>query len=45
MKVVYNAIAVFFCVMTLGFVNVEVKYSDGTRFKWVGWVSRFGGEK
>jgi hypothetical protein len=44
MKVIYNTLAVLFCVMTLGFVDVRIKYSDGTRFEYVGWVSRFGGK-
>ena len=36
---------VLLCILTLGFIDVEVKYSDGSRFKWVGWISRFGGNK
>lgn len=40
MKFFYNSLAFLFCVLTLGLVDVEIKYSDGTRFKWVGWFSR-----
>ena len=41
MKIIYNTICVLICVLTLGFANLEVKYSDGTRFKWVGWATRY----
>lgn len=40
MKLVYNTYAVLFCIITLGIIDLEIKYSDGTHFKWVGWVSR-----
>ena len=40
MKLFYNTLAFLFCVLTLGLVDVEIKYSDRTRFKWVGWFSR-----
>ena len=40
MKVIYNICATLFCVITLGIVDLEIKYSDGTRFKWVGWITR-----
>lgn len=40
MKLIYNMVATLFCICTLGFVDLEVKYSDGTKFKWVGWISR-----
>lgn len=40
MKAIYNTIAFFFCVITLGFIDVNLKYSDKTEFKWVGWISR-----
>ena len=41
MKIIYNTICVLICVLTLGFADLEVKYSDGTRFKWVGWCTRY----
>ena len=40
MKLFYNTLAFLFCALTLGLVDVEIEYSDGTRFKWVGWFSR-----
>ena len=40
MKFAYNCLWVWFCICTLGIVNVRVKYSDGSKFEWVGWVSR-----
>ena len=47
MKVLYNLTFFIFCVLTLGFVDVIVKYSDGTSFEWIGWISRMlkGGEQ
>ena len=47
MKIIYNTIAVLFCILTLGFVDLNIKYSDKTQFKWVGWISRIiqGGDK
>lgn len=41
MKILYNFICVWICIFTLGIVDVRVKYADGTKFEWVGWVSRF----
>lgn len=40
MKLIYNICATLFCITTLGIVDLEIKYSDGTRFKWVGWITR-----
>lgn len=40
MKIIYNTLCFVFCVLTLGFVNLRVHYSDGTEFKWVGWITR-----
>lgn len=40
MKLISNFCAFLFCVVTLGIVDLEIKYTDGTRFKWVGWVTR-----
>lgn len=40
MKYLYNLMCVIFCIITFGFCNIYVKYSDGTKFKWVGWVKR-----
>ena len=40
MKLLDNLLAFLFCIMTFGLVDIEIRYSDGTRFKWVGWVTR-----
>lgn len=40
MKIIYNILCICFCVLTLGFVNLRISYSDGTEFKWVGWITR-----
>lgn len=40
MKIFYNTLAVLFCILTLGFIDVGIKYTDGTKFKWVGWITR-----
>ena len=40
MKKICNAIAVLFCMLTLGFVDLTIIYSDRTQFKWIGWISR-----
>lgn len=40
MKFVYNFCAILFCIITLGIVDLELKYSDGTYFKWTGWITR-----
>lgn len=40
MKILYNTYAFLFCVLTLGFIDVKIKYSDGTKFEWVGWITR-----
>ena len=40
MKYLDFTFAFLFCVFTLGFVDLEIKYSDGSKFKWVGWISR-----
>lgn len=45
MKLIYNTCAILFCIITLGIVDLEIKYSDSTRFKWVGWTSRIIGEE
>ena len=47
MKAIYNITAFLFCVLTLGFVDLNIKYSDKTEFKWVGWITRIvkGGEQ
>ena len=35
MKAIYNTTAFLFCVLTLGFVDLNIKYSDKTEFKMV----------
>lgn len=27
-----------FCILTFGFCNIYVRYSDGSKFEWVGWI-------
>ena len=39
-KMFYNTLAVVLCVLTLGFVDINIKYSDKTMFEWTGWVTR-----
>ena len=47
MKEIYNTIAFLFCLITLGFIDINIKYSDKTEFRWVGWITRMfkGGER
>ena len=47
MKEIYNTIAFLFCFITLGFIDINIKYSDKTEFRWVGWITRMlkGGER
>ena len=46
MRFIFTYFPWLFCILTLGFIDVEVKYSDGSKFKWVGWITRFrGGNK
>ena len=40
MKIFYNIQAILICILTLGFVDVKIKYSDGTKFEWIGWITR-----
>ncbi len=40
MKIFYNTMAILFCILTLGFIDVKIKYSDGTKFEWIGWITR-----
>ena len=40
MKEIYNTIAFLFCLITLGFIDINIKYSDKTEFRWVGWITR-----
>ena len=42
MKIIYNTLCFMFCVLTLGFIDLRVHYSDDTQFKWVGWITRIG---
>ena len=47
MKEIYNTIAFLICLITLGFIDINIKYSDKTEFRWVGWITRMlkgGGE-
>lgn len=41
MKIIYNTIATLFCILTLGFVDLRLRYSDGTKWEWVSWCTRF----
>lgn len=38
MKGLYNTIAILFIIVTFGAVSVNIKYSDGSVFKYRGWV-------
>ena len=44
-KLFSNSLALLFCILTLGFVDIRIKYSDGTKFEWMGWVSRAIGKE
>ena len=44
-KLFSNSLAFLFCILTLGFVDIRIIYTDGTKFQWVGWVSRAIGKE
>jgi hypothetical protein len=44
-KLFINSLAFLFCILTLGFVDMRIIYTDGTRFQWVGWISRAIGKE
>ena len=37
MKELYILLALVFIVLTVGFVDVKLKFSDGTHFTYTGW--------
>ena len=41
MKTIYILGAVTFIICTLGFVDVKLKFSDGTKFNYDGWNHLF----
>ena len=41
MKLLYNILAFLFCVLTLGLVDLEIKYSDGSSFSHKSWIRLF----
>lgn len=44
-KLSINFFAFLFCVLTLGFVDMRIIYTDGTKFQWMGWISRIIGKE
>ena len=46
MRLLYNTLAIIFCILTLGIFDLKIEYSDGSSFNYKGWVSRLmkGGE-
>jgi hypothetical protein len=43
MKGLYIALAIIFIIVTLGFVDIGIKFSDGTSFTYRGWSHLFLG--
>jgi hypothetical protein len=41
MKELYVALAVLFIIITLGFIDVGMNFSDGTTFNYKGWNHLF----
>lgn len=41
MKELYIALAVLFIIITFGFVDIGMKFSDGTAFNYKGWNHLF----
>jgi hypothetical protein len=41
MKELYITMAVLFIIATLGFIDIEIKFSDGTSFAYRGWSHLF----
>lgn len=37
LQVLQMLLAVIFIILTLGFISVEMEWSDGTKFKYRGW--------
>lgn len=37
LQVLQMLLAVIFIILTLGFISVEMEWSDGTRFRYSGW--------
>lgn len=40
MKILSIVLALLFIIFTLGFISIEIKYSDGSRFEYKGWINR-----
>ena len=40
MKFIYNFLTILFVIVTLGFLNVDISYSDGLSFHWRGWIAK-----
>lgn len=41
MRTLWIALAVMFIIITLGFVDVEMNFTDGSRFRYRGWSHLF----
>lgn len=41
MKALYIILAIIFIILTLGFIDIEIKFSDGTSFAYRGWFHLF----
>lgn len=41
MKKLYITIAILFIIVTLGFIDIEIKFSDGTSFAYRDWSHLF----
>lgn len=37
LQILQMLLAVLFIILTLGFISVEMEWSDGTRFRYRGW--------
>lgn len=43
MKALWITLAIMFIVVTLGIVDVEMSFTDGTRFRYRSWIHLFNG--
>lgn len=44
-QIIQILLALVFIVLTLGFIGVEMEWSDGSRFKYSGWQFKKGGKE
>lgn len=40
MQILEMLLAVIFIILTLGFISIEMEWTDGTRFRYRGWQRR-----